>query len=136
MSKLFSKKVSFLNNAPLRELLNQILDFNRIDNNIARGYLSSVSITASSYSNGDSISFYQSNGQTEPWSRIKRRGEVSQLNTEHLMASAAIPMIFPSVKIKNQHLGDGSIHQLPFYFRLESMLRYHLYALIVLNHCE
>lgn len=103
---------SLLNNAPLRELLNQILDFNRIDNNIARGYLSSVSITASSYSNGDSISFYQSNGQTEPWSRIKRRGEVSQLNTEHLMASAAIPMIFPSVKIKNQHLGDGSIHQL------------------------
>jgi len=103
---------SLLNNAPLRELLNQILDFNRIDNNIARGYLSAVSITASSYSNGDSISFYQSNGQALPWSRAKRRGKLSQLNTEHLMASAAIPLVFPSVKIKNQHFGDGSVHQL------------------------
>ncbi len=106
------KPRSLLNNAPLRQLLNQILDFKRIDNNIARGYLSAVSITASSYSNGDSISFYQSNGLYEPWSRVKRRGEVSQLNTEHLMASAAIPMVFPSVKIKNQHFGDGSVHQL------------------------
>lgn len=103
---------SLLNNAPLRELLNQILDFNRIDNNIARGYLSAVSVTTSSYSNGDSISFYQSNGLAIPWSRVKRRGELSQLNTEHLMASAAIPMVFPSVKIKNQHFGDGSVHQL------------------------
>lgn len=103
---------SLLNNAPLRILLNQILDFKRIDNNIARGYLSAVSITASSYSNGDSISFYQSDGNTEPWSRAKRRGKITQLNTEHLMASAAIPMVFPSVKIKDQHFGDGSVHQL------------------------
>ena len=103
---------SLLNNAPLRGLLNQILDFNRIDNNIARGYLSAVSITASSYSNADSISFYQSDGSALPWSRVKRRGELCQLNTEHLMASAAIPMVFPSVKIKNQHFGDGSVHQL------------------------
>ena len=103
---------SLLNNAPLRVLLNQILDFHRIDNNIARGYLSAVSITASSYSNGDSISFYQSDGKSEPWTRAKRRGKISQLNTEHLMASAAIPMVFPSVKIKDQHFGDGSVHQL------------------------
>ncbi|MEI6894942.1 MAG: patatin-like phospholipase family protein [Colwellia sp.] len=103
---------SLLNNAPLRVLLTQILDFNRIDTNIAHGYLSAVSITASSYSNGDSISFYQSDGLTQPWARAKRRGELCQLNTEHLMASAAIPMVFPSVKIKNQHFGDGSVHQL------------------------
>jgi NTE family protein len=103
---------SLLNNAPLRVLLNEILDFNRIDNNIARGYLSAVSITASSYSNADSISFYQTGANDRPWSRIKRRGELCQLNTEHLMASAAIPMVFPSVKIKNQHFGDGSVHQL------------------------
>ncbi|WP_019029916.1 patatin-like phospholipase family protein [Colwellia piezophila] len=103
---------SLLNSAPLRALLDQILDFSRIDNNIARGYLSAVSITASSYSSGDSISFYQSDGLALPWSRAKRRGELCQLNTEHLMASSAIPMVFPSVKIKDQHFGDGSVHQL------------------------
>lgn len=103
---------SLLNNAPLRLLLTQILDFNRIDTNIAKGYLSAVSITASSYSNGDSISFYQSDGLSQPWYRAKRRGELCQLNIEHLMASSAIPIVFPSVKIKNQYFGDGSVHQL------------------------
>ncbi|RHW75483.1 patatin-like phospholipase family protein [Colwellia sp. RSH04] len=106
------KPRSLLNNAPLRLLLNKMLDFQRIDNNILRGYLSAVSVTASSYSNGDSISFYQSVDSIKPWHRVKRRGEATQLNTEHLMASSAIPMVFPSVKIKNQHFGDGSVHQL------------------------
>lgn len=103
---------SLLNNAPLRKLLNNLLDFRRIDNNLARGYISAASVTASSYSNGDSISFYQSANNISPWARAKRKGQQCQLNSEHLMASAAIPMVFPSVKIKNQHFGDGSVHQL------------------------
>jgi len=103
---------SLLNSAPLRDLLNQVMDFKRIDHNILRGYLSAVSVTASSYSTGDSISFYQSSDDILPWQRAKRSGQSSQLNSEHLMASAAIPMVFPSIKIKNQHFGDGSVHQL------------------------
>lgn len=103
---------SLLNNAPLRKLLNTLIDFKRIDRNILQGSLSALSVTASSYSNGDSISFYQGKDNIKPWARIKRRGEKSQLNAEHLMASAAIPMVFPSIKIKNQYFGDGSVHQL------------------------
>jgi len=103
---------SLLNNAPLRGLLNNLLDFKRIDNNLSRGYISAACVTASSYSNGDSISFYQSAKNIPPWARAKRKGKHCQLNSEHLMASAAIPMVFPSVKIKNQHFGDGSVHQL------------------------
>ncbi len=103
---------SLLNNAPLRGLLSSMLDFQRIDNNILRGYLSSACVTASSYSTGDSISFYQADDSISSWSRVKRRGEPTQLNSEHLMASSAIPLVFPSVKIKNQHFGDGSVHQL------------------------
>lgn len=103
---------SLLNSAPLRELLKQVMDFKRIDHNILRGYLSAVSVTASSYSTGDSISFYQSSDDILPWQRAKRSGHPSQLNSEHLMASSAIPMVFPSIKIKNMHFGDGSVHQL------------------------
>ncbi len=103
---------SLLNNAPLRDLLNSVMNFKRIDNNILHGYLSAVSITASSYSTGDSISFYQAEDSTLPWERAKRCGQPTQLNSEHLMASAAIPLVFPSIKIKNQHFGDGSVHQL------------------------
>lgn len=103
---------SLLNNMPLRQLLNEIVDFRRIDVNIMKGYLSAISITASSYSSGDSVSFYQSESSIAPWYREKRYGKPCQINSEHLMASAAIPLVFPSIKIKNEHFGDGSIHQL------------------------
>lgn len=103
---------SLLNNAPLRDLLNSVVDFQRIDNNIMRGYLSAVSVTASSYSSGNSISFYQCAQNIAPWYRAKRHGQATKINSEHLMASAAIPMAFPSIKIQNQHFGDGSVHQL------------------------
>jgi NTE family protein len=103
---------SLFNASPLRDLLIKTIDFKRIDRNILQGYLSGVSVTTSSYSSGDSISFYQGNDKIEPWKRVKRRGESARLNLEHLMASSAIPLVFPSVKIKGQHFGDGSIHQL------------------------
>lgn len=104
--------MSLLNNEPLRHLLNQVVNFKRIDGNILNGYLSSISITGSSYISGDSISFYQADKSITPWRRSKRRGIQTQLNVEHLMASSAIPLIFPSVKIKREHFGDGSVNQL------------------------
>ncbi len=103
---------SLLNNAPLKALLNDVMDFNRIDKNIARGCLSALSVTASSYTRGDSISFYQSDESISPWVRAKRRGQPSVITSDHLMASSALPMVFPSKKIKQAHYGDGSIHQL------------------------
>jgi len=103
---------SLLNNAPLRDLLNQVVNFDRIDSNISSGFLSALSITASNYSTGNSISFFQSEQGIKPWFRAKRHGEPCQINSEHLMASAAIPLVFPSIKIRNQHYGDGSVHQL------------------------
>ncbi|QDP01866.1 patatin-like phospholipase family protein [Thalassotalea sp. PS06] len=106
------KSYSLLNNAPLRDLLNEVVDFKRIDINILNDYLSSIAITASSYSCGDSISFYQADKSIEPWQRAKRRGVQCQLNTEHLMASSSIPLIFPPIRINQKHYGDGSVNQL------------------------
>ncbi len=103
---------SILNNEPLRQLLNKVVDFKRIDKNILKGYLSALSITASSYTSSDSISFYQSHQNIKPWLRAKRRGTSCQINCDHLMASSAIPIVFPSVKIGSEHFGDGSVHQL------------------------
>ncbi|WP_206483946.1 patatin-like phospholipase family protein [Thalassotalea sp. G2M2-11] len=103
---------SLLNNAPLRSLLNEVVDYKRIDNNIRKNFLSAVSVTTSSYTSGDSISFFQSESTIKPWFRAKRRGIPSLINSHHLLASAAIPLVFPSVKILNEHYGDGSVHQL------------------------
>ena len=103
--------VSLFDNKPLKQLLTKVLDLKRIDRNIMGGYLSSVSVTASCYNNGDSISFFQSDSAQE-WRRAKRCGQRTLLGVHHLMASAAIPLVFPSVRIHQQYFGDGSVNQL------------------------
>lgn len=103
--------VSLFDNKPLKQLLTKILDLKRIDRNIMGGYLSSVSVTASCYNNGDSITFFQSD-QAHEWRRAKRCGQRTLLGIHHLMASAAIPLVFPSVRIHQQYFGDGSVNQL------------------------
>lgn len=105
------RATSLLNNKPLENLLSGLIDYKRIDRNILTGHLDAVSIAASSYSDGDSIAFFQSSGNKE-WKRAKRKGVKTVLTTRHLMASAAIPLLFPSVKIGNSYYGDGAIHQL------------------------
>ncbi|MCC2618184.1 patatin-like phospholipase family protein [Aestuariibacter halophilus] len=103
---------SLLNNAPLRKLLRNTLDFQRIDRNILRGQLRAICVTASSYSSHDSVSFFQGQSDIAPWQREQRRGVACQLDTEHLMASSAIPLVFPTVKLDDEFFGDGSVHQL------------------------
>jgi NTE family protein len=102
---------SLLNNRPLRHLIRKTLDFKRIDRNVSSGYLRAISVNASSYTSHDSISFYQAQSNVQPWSREKRRGIPCILNSEHLMASSAIPLLFPPVKMGGEYLGDGSMHQ-------------------------
>lgn len=92
-------------------MLSKVLDLKRIDRNIMGGYLSSVSVTASCYNSGDSITFFQSDSANE-WRRAKRCGQRTLLGVHHLMASAAIPLVFPSVRIHQQYFGDGSVNQL------------------------
>jgi NTE family protein len=103
---------SLLNNQPLRRLIRTSLDFHRIDQNVAMGYLRAISISTSSYTTHDSINYFQGQNEIQPWHREKRRGIACTLHSEHLMASSAIPMVFPPVKLNGEFLGDGSVHQL------------------------
>ncbi|HAT41850.1 MAG TPA: patatin [Rheinheimera sp.] len=105
------RPVSLFDNRPLKHLLTELLDLKRLDRNIVGGYLDSVSVTASCYNTGDSITFFQSNSASE-WQRSKRLGQRTLLGVHHLMASAAIPLVMPSVRINQQYFGDGSVNQL------------------------
>ena len=103
---------SLLDNTPLRNLLEQRLDFSRIDQGIASGALHSLSITCSGYASGHSVTFFQGHPDLQVWSRTQRFGSRTQLTLDHLMASSAIPFIFPSVRINREYFGDGSMRQL------------------------
>lgn len=103
---------SLLDNRPLRELLNRSLDFKGIQRSISKGALHAVSITASGYESGESISFFQSHPSAHPWQRVHRIGLKSAISVDHLLASSAIPFIFPATKIHREYFGDGSMRQL------------------------
>jgi len=111
---LFNKKapVSLLDNAPLRRLLADNLDLRRLPASIQAGHLRALCLTACSYTRGDSVSFFQGSDDLENWSRSRRRGMRSELTLEHLMASSAIPLLFPAVNIDDEYYGDGALRQL------------------------
>lgn len=102
---------SLLDNAPLRRLLQDGLDFSRIGRAIDSGALHSVSITCSGYSSGQSVSFFQGRAGLEGWRRSQRVGAAAEITLDHLMASSAIPFIFPAVHIHREWFGDGSMRQ-------------------------
>lgn len=103
---------SLLDNDPLRQMLSHSLDFHGIDRAIASGNLHAISISASGYSSGQSVSFFQAQADIAPWNRSQRFGARTRLSVEHLMASSAIPFIFPAIKLNREWFGDGSMRQL------------------------
>lgn len=106
------RPTSLLDNQPLRELLTRVIPFARLERNISQGYLHALSVTASSYQTGNSVSFFQGHHSIKDWCRSKRESLRGTLHYEHLMASAAIPLLFPAIEVRQAYYGDGSIHQL------------------------
>jgi NTE family protein len=102
---------SMLDNSPLRELLGVHVDCSGIQRSIARGHLKAFALCATSYSTGESVAFFDGIESLRPWSRVQRVGCRSELTLDHLMASAAIPLLFPPIKIGEDYFGDGAMRQ-------------------------
>ncbi len=103
---------SLLDNTPLRRLLSLVINFRRIQQGIDAGDLLALSITASSYANGESVAFFQSAQELQGWQRARRKGIPAQIDAEHLLASSAIPVLFPAQQIGDGYYGDGALRQL------------------------
>jgi NTE family protein len=104
--------MSLLDNAPLRDMLERNLDFGRIQHHIDSGALYAVCVTASGYTTGQSVSFFQGGSGLEGWERNQRIGAAVPLKLDLLLASAALPFIFPAVKVNREYFGDGSMRQI------------------------
>lgn len=104
--------VSLLDNMPLRETIGRLLRFEDIQGHIDAGRLYAVCVTASGYTSGQSVSFYQGQSSIESWERRQRIGAAVTLRAEYLLASAALPFIFPAVKVHREYFGDGSMRQI------------------------
>ncbi len=106
------RPVALLDNSPLRKLLERTIAFGEIEAAIQAGNLEAVCVTAMGYSSGQSVSFFQAAAHLKPWQRHNRIGSNCILDINHLMASSAIPTVFPTVPINREYFGDGALRQL------------------------
>jgi NTE family protein len=102
---------SLLDNTPLRELLSVHVDCSGIRRSIERGHVRAFALCASSYSSGQTVAFFDGIDSIRDWSRVQRIGVRTQLTLDHLMASAAIPLLFPPIRIGDEYYGDGAMRQ-------------------------
>ncbi|HTR77123.1 MAG TPA: patatin-like phospholipase family protein [Gemmatimonadaceae bacterium] len=99
---------------PLRQFLGRSLvrrtdgSLPGIDQNIQRGTLQAVALSATSYTTGHSMTWVQGR-DIALWQRPQRRSQSTPLTVEHVMASSALPMLFPAVRVGDQWFGDGGI---------------------------
>ncbi len=105
-------RVSLLDSRPLHNFLEQALPCEMIQEHIDAGLVHAVSVTASGYGSGHSVTFYQGVADIRPWKRARRVGIPTQISIQHLLASSAIPFMFPSVRVNREFFGDGSMRQI------------------------
>lgn len=106
------RAMAMLDNAPLARTIAREIDLTRIDRMIKQGALRALAVNATSYATGQAVTYFQGTLSVEPWKRMRRRGERCHLGVEHLMASTAIPFVFPAVRLRDDYYMDGSVRQI------------------------
>ena len=102
---------ALLDSGPLRGLLARNIDFDALRRNVAAGCPDSLAVTATSLSSAESVTFVETSLPFEPWERVSRRGVAARIGVDHLMASAAIPLLFPAVAMGGGYFNDGASRQ-------------------------
>jgi NTE family protein len=100
-----------LDTAPLRALLQQKLRLSRLPGLFRSGALRAFAVSATNYLTGTAITFFDGKPEVEDWARSQRLGKRTELGVEHIMASSAIPLFFPPVRLEGAPYGDGSVRQ-------------------------
>jgi NTE family protein len=108
---------AILDNMPLVDTLHHAIPLSGIEEALQSGALGALAVTASSYTSGVHWTFCHTSRDRkhEPWNRPGRRAEFQPLTIEHLMASSAIPFLFPATALwvdgRREFFGDGSMRQ-------------------------
>lgn len=103
---------SFLDNTPLRGFLARNMELGGVSESVSSGALHALALTASCYASGQSVTFFEGAATIAEWSRQMRIGVRASIGLDHLMASSALPLIFPSAKVDGRYFCDGAVRQM------------------------
>ncbi len=110
-----AKPRSLLDNSPLHSLLSRLVSTERLHQVMKDGHLKALAVTASSYGSGLHVTFYDAVTDILPWTRSQRIAVRDAIGVQHLLASSAIPFVFPAVALNigghAEYCGDGSMRQ-------------------------
>ena len=109
------KPRSLLDNSPLQELLKRLVPLACLPRLVRQGHVQALAVTASSYTSGEHLTFFQGHKRLLPWVRSQRRAVRGRITHAHLLASSAIPFVFPASPLtldgQLEYFGDGSMRQ-------------------------
>lgn len=104
---------SLFDASPLRDFLTQHLPLSGVGDAIARGHLYAFAVTATGYHSGKAFTFVQGRLGHPTWNKSRRVALPTRISIEHVLASAAIPLVFPPVRLAaagaQAYFGDGAM---------------------------
>jgi len=99
-----------LDTEPLHQFINDHINFDQIRTNIDNNLLQCMEVISHCYETQQTISFYQQRDQAfEDWSYPRHISQRAEIDMQHILASSALPLFFPTVTIDGLHYGDGSM---------------------------
>ncbi|MBT9487814.1 MAG: patatin-like phospholipase family protein [Rubrivivax sp.] len=106
---------SLLDNTPLEGLLHRLVPLERLPQMLSQRHLQALAVSASSYTSGEHVTFFESAASAPSYARSQRIAVPSRLTIAHLLASSAIPFVFPAQRLvqgaQTGWYGDGSMRQ-------------------------
>ncbi len=100
-----------LDTRPLARFLGGSLAFEGLRRNLDAGRLRALALSATCYRTGHTVTFVEGSEEVRPWKRARRHALPTRLGVEHVMASSALPLLFPAIRVGDGYYGDGSLRQ-------------------------
>jgi NTE family protein len=133
MRRTVSSETTFrglFDDRPIRRFVSSCTNFGKLGANLSFGRLHAVALTASSFNTGKSVTFFQGRASLRDWTGDHGSGVATPITLHHIMASGAIPLLFPPVRIGDGLYGDGNVRQ---QFPLSPLLRLGADRLLVID---
>ena len=102
---------SLLDATPLAELVRTLLPWRALHQNVQNGLVRGVSVSATDVSSGHTVVFVESEQREPQQTDPSMEWQKTRLTVRHALASAAIPIIFPTVRVAGRIYSDGSLRQ-------------------------